>query len=308
MLGAGLYGLPRFRPAAGIGPKVTAPWPRGAVGPSGLVRAWQGPGRLWQRAQPYRYTPYREQVRGAADALARQSYAKYLRVAVGAGKLDPRDTATRESIQGMLRAIQLARHRLDDMQVRARAAELRTVTDYLRRPEVVRLRAVPSSSGGRTPDLVITRRVNGRLVTERVEITAITQGTRGGRRSAAVPPPLPVTVPDISAAIVRKLERGQLRAVGGIMARVPQGGALVIHARTGGPSGAATAAAAVEAIQGRLRAHPEVRRIDVALVDRTAVFTRDARGRFVPAGELPRGPAASPVRPRPRRRRRGRRR
>ena len=152
------FGLPPLAgfPFARVGwraPASAAAWMR----PSPAIRAAVPADFSWQRALAYRSgsrTPQgAAQWRAQFDALAQRSLQKYQQTVPGAIKLQ-----NPAAMQAILRDLQNARVSRNDMQVRAKAAELRVITDYLRRPEVASVRVVPSSSAGRTPDLVVSYR------------------------------------------------------------------------------------------------------------------------------------------------------
>jgi Domain of unknown function (DUF4157) len=66
--------------------------------------------------------------------------------------------------------------------IRAAAGELRTILDYIRNSDVTAVKVLPSSKGGRSPDMYIRR--NGTEL--RVETTSITLASRGVRPDLAI--------------------------------------------------------------------------------------------------------------------------
>ena len=114
-------------------------------------------------------------------------------------------------------------------------AEIRTITETARRPEVVRIHGVPSSSSDRSPDLVVFVEQNGAVVPTRIEATTAT-GVPAGYQPWGPVANRPTTVGTIVSAVKRKLkstptEPNQLTvpltlADGTV---VPPGGTLAIH-------------------------------------------------------------------------------
>ena len=163
---------------------------------------------------------------------------------------------------------------LESMPVQNRAApsEMKTLLDYAGRPDVTHIEMVPSSSAGRTPDMVVT---HGDGLRERVEITTLTGAQRGyrhfgegGSREA--------TKDMIEAAIRRKVAStpaapSQFTAP---VAGVPVGGTLVVHVQRGGPAVkdllAGRVTQAVADASALLTAHPEIRRLEFWLPGRKA--------------------------------------
>ena len=167
------------------------PWARVGWRAPASAAAWMRPSPrtalpgnfAWQRALAYRgdsrTAPGAAQWRAQFDALAQRSLRKFQQTVPGAAKL-----ANPGAMQAILRDLQNARVSRNDMQVRAKAAELRIITAYLRRPDVASVRVVPSSSAGRTPDLVVGYR--GGRAPERVEVRAMTGSTPGWRRASVL--------------------------------------------------------------------------------------------------------------------------
>src|SRR4051794_3435691 len=118
---------------------------------------------------------------------------------------------------------------------RAAAPELRTIIAFAGRPDVTRIRVVPSQPGQRTPDLVVDRRNGDGVVRPtRVEVTTITGGRRGYRPTGEHAGP--TEVGEIVEAVRRKVRpaRGQSQ-LAVPLAGVPAGGILVVHILKGGP-------------------------------------------------------------------------
>jgi hypothetical protein len=260
-------------------------------------------GDMQRRQQAYRSqrnTPQGDAWRAQAQQLAQHSWQRYLQVAPNANKLATADPHTRVAVQGILRDIQIARASLNDRQLRAKAAELRVITDHLRRPDVVSVRVVPSSSAGRTPDLVLRLR-DGSV--QRVEVRMLAQGAPLGSRRAAGPPlRVPANADNIAQAIAAKVRRGQLTSTGGAMRGVPQGGVILIHMEGSGPAAVRAARQAVDQLDAQLRRSPQVQQIAVHAGNQRIVFTRLASGDYTMRTEA-RVPASAPPPSRIRRRR-----
>lgn len=251
-------------------------------------------GDMLRRQQAYRsqrHTPQGDVWRAQAQRLAQHSWQRYLQVAPNADKLATGDPHTRAAVQGILRDIQIARVSLNDRQLRAKAAELRVITDHLRRPDVASVRVIPNSSAGRTPDLLVRMR-DGRE--QRVEVRTLAQGSPLGSRRAAGPPPrVPANADNIAQAIAAKARRGQLTATGGAMRGVAPGGAIVIQMEGSGPAAVQAARRAVDQLDAQLRRWPHVQQIAVHAGAQRIVFTRLASGDYTMRTEA-RGPASSP--------------
>jgi Domain of unknown function (DUF4157) len=87
---------------------------------------------------------------------------------------------------------------------RGAAAELEVIVNLSARPEVVRIELIPSSSAGRTPDIVVhVRQPDGSVAKSRYEITAATGAARG-YQEAGGGGSRPTGVEQIVAAVRRK--------------------------------------------------------------------------------------------------------
>lgn len=114
---------------------------------------------------------------------------------------------------------------------RASPSELRTVLDYAGRSEVKKISLVPSSSAGRSPDMLVEiEEPDGTVRVERVEITTVTGANRGyqargagGGRAAAVD--------DIVGRVRSKAlpSSGVSQLVAPLPGNVPTGGTIVVH-------------------------------------------------------------------------------
>jgi hypothetical protein len=271
------FGLPFGGfPMARVGwrlPASPAAWMR----PSPAIRAVLPSNFSWQRALAYRSgsrTPQgAAQWRAQFDALAQRSLQKYQQTVPGATKL-----ANPSAMQAILRDLQNARVSRNDMQVRAKAAELRIITAYLRRPDVASVRVVPSSNAGRTPDLVVTYR--GGRPPERVEVRTMTGSTPGWRRTPAVPGTRAFESERLARAIDAKIRRGQLTAP---LPGVGSGGTIAIRMEARAPQAEATAREAIDRLASRLVGTPQVQRIEVHTGSRLLAFVRQRDGRYAPS-------------------------
>jgi Domain of unknown function (DUF4157) len=90
------------------------------------------------------------------------------------------------------------------VQTRGAAAELRVIVDLAGRTEVVRIELIPSSSAGRTPDMLIeVRQADGTTKISRLEITAATGGGRG-YKDVGAGGSTETGIPEIVSAVRRK--------------------------------------------------------------------------------------------------------
>lgn len=226
------------------------------------------------RQQAYRSqrsTPAGDAWRSQAQSLAQHSWQRYLQVAPNTHKLDRSDSSTRNAVQGILRDIQIARASLNDRQLRAKAAEMRALTDLLRRDDIKSVRVVPSSSAGRTPDFVVTLN-DKHNTTQRVELRTLAQGAPLGSRRGGGPPPRAAARPeDIAQAIRAKIYRGQLTST---MPNTPSGGEILIRMEGRGAPATQAAIDAVNQLEDVLAKRKEVEQIAVQAGSRRMVFTR----------------------------------
>ena len=276
------FGLPFAMPSLAGFPFARMGWrapvsPAGWMRPAPAVRAALPVDYSWQRALAYRRgsrTPQgAAQWRARFDALAQRSLQKYQQTVPGAVKL-----ANPSAMQAILRDLQNARVSRNDMQVRAKAAELRVVTDYLRRPDVTSVRVVPSSSAGRTPDLIVTYR--GGRPPERVEVRTMTGSAPGWRRAPAVPGTRAFDSERLARAIDAKIRRGQLTAP---LPGVDTGGTIAIRMEARAPQAEALAREAIDRLASRLVGTPHVQRIEVHTGSRLLAFVRQRDGRYAPS-------------------------
>jgi hypothetical protein len=222
----------------------------------------------WQRTLAYRQASRTPQAaapwRARFEALAARSLNEYRQTVPGASKL--RNPA---AMHGIFRDLQNARVARNDMQVKAKAAELLVITDYLRRPEVAAVRVVPSSSTSRTPDLYVTYRGGRRP--ERVEIRTLTGNRRGWRPSPAVPIARVPEVQRLIEALVGKLRHGQLDVP---LPGMRTGGVIVL--RLTAPPGQADAMAheVMKNLAGRLADATQLHRVEFHANGRWITFTR----------------------------------
>lgn len=273
--------------------------------PAQRVQALRSDMQLRQQAyRSQRHTPAGDAWRAQAQGLAQHSWQRYLQVAPNTHKLQmggpnsPAAAQTRAAVQGILRDIQIARVSLNDRQVRSKAAEMRALTDLLRRPDVVGVRVIPSSSAGRTPDFVV-RLANGKE--QRVELRTLAQGTPlGSRRGGGPPVRVPARAGDIAQAIAAKVRRGQLTSTHGDMRSVPAGGEILIRMEGSGQAAVDAARDAVNLLDSQLRRSPQVQQIAVHAGQQRIVFTRLDNGDYAMRTEaLGRQAASPPSRPAP---------
>ena len=275
--------------------------PTGGATPAQRVQALRSDMQLRQQAyRSQRHTPAGDAWRAQAQGLAQHSWQRYLQVAPNTHKLQmggsPAAAQTRAAVQGILRDIQIARVSLNDRQVRSKAAEMRALTDLLRRPDVVGVRVIPSSSAGRTPDFVV-RLANGKE--QRVELRTLAQGTPlGSRRGGGPPVRVPARPGDIAQAIAAKVRRGQLTSTHGDMRSVPAGGEILIRMEGSGQAAVDAARDAVNLLDNQLRRSPQVQQIAVHAGQQRIVFTRLNNGDYAMRTEaLGRQAASPPARP-----------
>lgn len=271
--------------------------------PAQRAQALRNDMQLRQQAyRSQRYTPAGDAWRAQAQRLAQHSWQRYLQVAPSTHKLDAygRDVATRTraAVQGILRDIQIARVSLNDRQVRSKAAEMRALTDLLRRPDVTGVRVIPSSSAGRTPDFVV-RLANGKE--QRVELRTLAQGTPlGSRRGGGPPVRVPARAEDVAQAILAKVRRGQLTSQHGEMHNVPREGEILIRMEGSGPAAERAAVNAVNQLDRVLKQSPQVQQIAVHAGQQRMVFTRQDDGDYEMHTEpLGREATSPPPRPAP---------
>lgn len=125
------------------------------------------------------------------------------------------------------------------LHTRGHSSELRTIVELSRRSDVERITPVPSSSLGRTPDLLVTR-ADGTVT--RVEVTTVT-GARPGYQPRGIGRATEQTAKQVAAAIRRKVPLDGTGQLDVDLPGVPKGGTLSIHLRGGGDAHAAVAAA-----------------------------------------------------------------
>ena len=152
------------------------------------------------------------------------------------------------------------------VQTRGASGELEVIFDIARRPEVVRIELIPSSSAGRTPDMVIdVRQADGSIVRTRVEITAATGAARGRQDVAEGTSVEQTGVSEIVSAVRRKAEStpskpSQLVAP---LTGVRTGGIIaVVLQRSTSAQGAADVAAAMGVLAPELANQPHVEEIE----------------------------------------------
>ena len=251
----------------------------------------------WQRAQAYRAgranLPVAAQWRAQFDALAQRSWQQYRQSVPGTGKLAT--PASQQAVRGILRDIQNARVGLNDMQLRAKAAELRIITNYLRRPDVHQVQVVASSSAGRTPDLLVTY-ADGRR--RRVEIRTLTGSRPGLRPTAAVPGTRAFDVDSLVRAIHSKATHGQLTAQGGAMRGVRPGGSIALRLEARGPQALALAREAMNRLDAQLKRWRHVEQVEVHTGSQRIVFDRRPDGNFSQRVEAQHVAPAAPATPR----------
>ena len=146
---------------------------------------------------------------------------------------------------------------------RGAADELRAIVAYATDPNVVRLRPIPSTTQGRSPDMAVTvRQPDGSVVEFRAEVTAVTGARRGyqpvgggSRRQAASPTDprgdvVEATVDGLVRAVTRKVQSTATHP-SQLVAPVPglaAGGEIVIVVQYPGPNVASTVANAMSAV------------------------------------------------------------
>jgi hypothetical protein len=177
---------------------------------------------------------------------------------------------------------------------RAAPSEMKTLLDYVRRPDVTRVEAIPSSSAGRTPDFVVHRHesfiapdgtTQTRTRLERVEITTVT-GTAPGYHPVGAAPARPPSARSITQAIRRKIETapGAPSQFTSVVPGVPARGTLVVHVQRHIPGNApqvhTNVRSAVTRAQPQLALHPEVERLEFWVQNRSTpmIFVRQGGG------------------------------
>jgi hypothetical protein len=152
------------------------------------------------------------------------------------------------------------------VQTRGASAELEVIIDIAGRPEVVRIELIPSSSAGRTPDMVIdVRQADGTVVRTRVEITTATGAARGRQDVGEGTSVEQTGVNEIVASVRRKAEStptkpSQLTAP---LAGVRTGGILaIVLPRSTSAQAPADVAAAMGILAPELVNQPHVEAIE----------------------------------------------
>jgi hypothetical protein len=257
--------------------------------------------------QPFRKTKFQRTWESSEErrSTLRESRARLaaLRFQQRPGlKLDPGTETTKALIEMFRRTgagvLEIARKQGLHLPQHSRgaAAEIRTIIAWARRADVVRIRAVPSASGGRTPDLVVDiRRPDGRVVPTRVEITTVTGAPNGyvkrGLRFTGA-----TTVGRVKRAVRRKAlgEPSQLEAP---LTGVPKGGTIAVHLprlNAGGPKIVDTA---MQRLRSELPGWASVERIEFYLPKGAPiVYVRRSRGTYVLRRNLGTAPVVVPVR------------
>ena len=165
---------------------------------------------------------------------------------------------------------------------RAHSAELKTIIRHATDPAVARVELVPSSSGARTPDLILdVLEADGTTRRTRVEIRTLI-GTTAGPKSRGAAGARPGTVDDIVSAVSSKAKdspgarRSQLAVP---MLDVPTGGTLAIHLPFAGPDAVLDVAAAMKKLERTLADAKHVEAIEFYLPGGVRVrYARDADG------------------------------
>jgi hypothetical protein len=160
---------------------------------------------------------------------------------------------------------------------RAHSAELKTIIRHATDPAVARVELVPSSSGARTPDLILdVLEADGTTRRTRVEIRTLI-GTTAGPKSRGAAGARPGTVDDIVSAVSSKAKdspgarRSQLAVP---MLDVPTGGTLAIHLPFAGPDAVLDVAAAMKKLERTLADAKHVEAIEFYLPGGFACATR----------------------------------
>jgi hypothetical protein len=169
---------------------------------------------------------------------------------------------------------------------RSAAPELKTLVALSRDPDVQRIEVVPSQAGPgahRTPDFIVHRRENGKVVPTRVEVTTVTGAGRGYRPTAfnQLAPAAITPAAAIEAAVRRKAvpSRGQSQ-LAVPFAGVAPGGTLVVHVPRGGAAARGHVDAAMQGMAAQLRAAPHVHAVQFVLPGSTVRYIRAANGAY----------------------------
>jgi hypothetical protein len=151
------------------------------------------------------------------------------------------------------------------VQTRGAAAELEAIVNLAARPEVVKIELIPSSSAGRTPDLVVdVRQPDGSVVRSRFEITAATGAARG-YQPAGGGGATPTGVEQIVSAVRRKAAStpGKPSQLVSPLSGVAPGGTLSIQLpRSSSTQGPVDVAVAMAVLAPELAGQPHVQAIE----------------------------------------------
>jgi hypothetical protein len=170
---------------------------------------------------------------------------------------------------------------------RAHSQELKTIIRYATDPDVVRIELIASSSGARSPDLVLEiREADGTIRRTRVEITTLI-GTTAGRKARGGAGASQPVVDDIVRAVRGKAKddpAGRRSQLAVPMDDVPAGGTLAVHLPYAGADAATDIASAMDELTSFLATTPHVEAIEFFLPGARRVrYVRGAAGDYAAA-------------------------
>ena len=168
---------------------------------------------------------------------------------------------------------------------RAHSQELKTIIRYATDPDVLRVELIPSSSGGRSPDLILEiQDADGMIRRTRVEITTLI-GTTAGRKARGGAGAKQPVVDDIVRAVRNKAKddpTGRRSQLAVPMDDAPAGGTLAIHLPYAGADADLDIASAMDELTSFLTTTPHVEAIEFFLPGATRVrYVRGTSGDYV---------------------------
>lgn len=149
-----------------------------------------------------------------------------------------------------------------------------------------RIEVIPSSSAGRSPDLVVDiLQSDGTMRRTRVEINTLTGTTAGPKPRGEAGDNQPA-VDDIANAVRKKardVPDGQRSQLAAPVAGVPAGGTLAMHLPYAGVDATADVGAAMTKLSAFLEKTPHVEAIEFYLPGAKRLrYVRDSSGTYVP--------------------------
>jgi len=150
---------------------------------------------------------------------------------------------------------------------RGAASELKTLVELSRRPEVVRIEVVPSTTAQRTPDLIVhERQPDGKIRPSRVEIRTLTGASRGYQPTGGGGATASATDDIVRAVREKALPVGGAQSQLTVpMADVGPGGTIAIHIPRGGADAQANVDAAMARLAPKLATTPYVHAVEFFL-------------------------------------------